>query len=102
MMILRTQPVLEDSPCDADAVKPDGYVMSLVVGEVLVAAAWTDNNCCTRGLLRRLELADFALDKFHLELQPPTFDVHEMICSPSEFSQYNKLLGNSISERETH
>jgi hypothetical protein len=43
-----------------------------------------------------------ALDKFHFESQPPTFDVHEMICSPSEFSQYNKLLGNSISERETH
>ena len=43
-----------------------------------------------------------ALDKFQFDLQPPTFDVHEMICSPSEFSQYNKMLGNSISERDSH
>jgi hypothetical protein len=43
-----------------------------------------------------------ALDRFRFNLQPPTFDVHEMICSPSEFSEYNKLLGNSISERDPH
>lgn len=40
-----------------------------------------------------------ALDKFPLFLQPPGTDVHEMLCSPSEFAEYNKLLGNSISER---
>jgi hypothetical protein len=40
-----------------------------------------------------------ALDKFPLQLQPPNTDVHEMFCSPSEFAEYNKLLGNSISER---
>jgi len=40
-----------------------------------------------------------ALDKFPLHLQPPNTDVHEMLCSPSEFAEYNKLLGNSISER---
>jgi hypothetical protein len=43
-----------------------------------------------------------ALDKLRFDLQQPTLDVHEMICSPSEFSQYNKLLGNSISEEESH
>jgi hypothetical protein len=43
-----------------------------------------------------------ALDKLSFDLQPPTIDVHEMICSPSEFSEYNKLLGGSISERDTH
>jgi hypothetical protein len=43
-----------------------------------------------------------ALDNFRFDAQPPSFDVHEMICSPSEFSEYNKLLGNSISERDTH
>ena len=40
-----------------------------------------------------------ALNKFRFELKPPTFDVREMICSPSEFLEYNKMLGNSISEK---
>lgn len=40
-----------------------------------------------------------AIDKFPLQMQPPGTDVHEMFCSPSEFAEYNKLLGNSISER---
>lgn len=43
-----------------------------------------------------------ALDKFPLQLQPPGTDIHEMFCSPSEFAEYNKLLGNSISEKPAH
>jgi hypothetical protein len=39
------------------------------------------------------------LDNFRFNLQSPSFDVHEMICSPSETSEYNKLLGDSISEK---
>lgn len=42
-----------------------------------------------------------ALDKLSFDLQPPTLDVHEFICSPSEFSEYNKLLGGSISEKDS-
>jgi hypothetical protein len=40
-----------------------------------------------------------ALDKFQFELQPPDFDVREMICSPSEFAEYNKLIGNPASDK---
>jgi hypothetical protein len=40
-----------------------------------------------------------AMENFRMNLLQPTFDVHEFICSPSEFAEYNKLLGNSISER---
>jgi hypothetical protein len=43
-----------------------------------------------------------ALDRFVFELQPPGFDVREMIWSPSEYEQYNKLLGNTVSEKESH
>jgi hypothetical protein len=43
-----------------------------------------------------------ALDKLRFDLRPPSFDVHEFLCSPSEFAEYNKLLGNSISEKEAH
>jgi hypothetical protein len=43
-----------------------------------------------------------ALDKVRFDLQPPTFDVHEMICSPTEFAEYNRLVGKSISEKEHH
>ena len=42
-----------------------------------------------------------ALDKLSFDLQRPTIDVHEFICSPSEFSEYNKLLGGSISEKDS-
>jgi hypothetical protein len=31
-----------------------------------------------------------ALDKFSVRLQPPTFDIPEMECVPSETAQYNK------------
>jgi hypothetical protein len=40
-----------------------------------------------------------ALDKFPMKLQPPDFDVREMICSPSEAAEYNKLFGNPASEK---
>lgn len=40
-----------------------------------------------------------ALDKFPMKLMPPDFDVREMICSPSESSEYDKLIGNRVSER---
>ena len=38
-----------------------------------------------------------ALDKLPFKLQPPNFDVREMICSPSEFAEYNKVIGNPAS-----
>jgi hypothetical protein len=40
-----------------------------------------------------------ALDNLRFDLQPPDFDVREMICSPSEFAEYNKLIGNPASEK---
>jgi hypothetical protein len=43
-----------------------------------------------------------ALDKFVFELQPPTFDVREMIWSPSEYEQYNKLIGNASGDKDSH
>ena len=41
-----------------------------------------------------------ALDKFVFELQPPSFDTREMIWSPSEYERYNKLIGNTTSDKE--
>ena len=43
-----------------------------------------------------------ALDKFVMELQPASFDVREMICSPSEFEQYNSLIGHTASDTDAH
>jgi len=40
-----------------------------------------------------------ALDRFPMRLQPPSFDVREMICSPSETAEYNRLVGNTASEK---
>ena len=40
------------------------------------------------------------LDKLRFDLQPPDFDIREMICSPSEFAEYNKLIGNPASEKD--
>jgi len=42
-----------------------------------------------------------ALDKLRFNLQPPNFDVREMICSPSEFAEYNKVIGNPASGKAT-
>jgi hypothetical protein len=43
-----------------------------------------------------------ALDKFVFELQPSSFDVREMIWSPSEYEQYNNLMGNTASDKDGH
>jgi hypothetical protein len=42
-----------------------------------------------------------ALDKLRFKLMPPNLDVREMICSPSEFAEYNKLFGKPASETGT-
>ena len=42
-----------------------------------------------------------ALDKLRFKLQPANFDVREMICSPSEFAEYNKIIGNPASGKGT-
>jgi hypothetical protein len=42
-----------------------------------------------------------ALDKLRFDLQPENFDVREMICSPSEFAEYNKLIGVPASEKNS-
>ena len=41
-----------------------------------------------------------AMDKFPMKLQPPDFDVREMICSPSDFAEYNKLVGSPASDKD--
>jgi hypothetical protein len=38
-----------------------------------------------------------AADKLTLHLLPPDFDMGEMICSPSEMSNYKKLVANPVS-----
>lgn len=44
-----------------------------------------------------------ALDRFHFRLQPDSFDVREMMCSPSEFKEYNKIIGIPASGgKDTH
>jgi hypothetical protein len=40
-----------------------------------------------------------ALDKFPMKLQPPDFDVREMICSPSESAEYDKLIAHPVSDK---
>ena len=35
-----------------------------------------------------------ALDKFPVRLQPPDFDIREMICLPSELADFLKQVGN--------
>jgi len=42
-----------------------------------------------------------ALDKLRFKLQPPNFDVREMLCSPSEFAEYNKVIGKPASDKGT-
>jgi len=43
-----------------------------------------------------------ALDKLVFERQPSSFDIRETIWSPSEYQEYNKLIGNTASEKESH
>lgn len=40
-----------------------------------------------------------ALDKLVFVLQPPSYDVREQIWSPTEFQEYNKLVGEPASEK---
>ena len=42
-----------------------------------------------------------ALDKLRFNREPPNFDVREMICSPSEFAEYNKIIGLPASGKGT-
>ena len=42
-----------------------------------------------------------ALDKLRFRLEPPNFDVREMMCSPSEFAEYNKVIGKPASGQGT-
>ena len=42
-----------------------------------------------------------ALDKFPMKLEPPSFDIREMICSPSEAALYNKLVAEPASGKDT-
>ncbi len=39
-----------------------------------------------------------AMDKFPMRLLPSDFDVREMICSRSDFDEYDKLIGNPASD----
>jgi hypothetical protein len=43
-----------------------------------------------------------AMDRLVFELQPPTFDIREMIWSQSENAEYNKLIGNTPDDKESH
>ena len=43
-----------------------------------------------------------ALDKLIFDLQPPSFDVREMIWSPSQYEKYNRLMGITPSEKDAH
>lgn len=40
-----------------------------------------------------------ALNKLVFDLEPPSYDVREMIWSPTEFQEYNELVGAPASER---
>ena len=36
------------------------------------------------------------LNKFPLHLQPPGFDISELLCSPIDMAEYNRQVGNSV------
>ena len=40
-----------------------------------------------------------ALDKLPFAMRPPDFDIREMIYAPSDVAEYNKLLGNPVSDK---
>ena len=40
-----------------------------------------------------------ALNKLVFDLEPPSYDVREMIWSPKEFQEYNELAGGPASEK---
>jgi hypothetical protein len=41
-----------------------------------------------------------ALDRVRFQLQTRDFDVREMLCSPTDFAEYNKIIGNPVSEKD--
>ena len=41
-----------------------------------------------------------ALDKLRFSLEPSNFDLREMMCSPSELSEYDKLMGDPASGKD--
>ena len=41
-----------------------------------------------------------ALDRLRFDLQTPNFDVREMLCSPTDLAEYNKLIGNPVSDKD--
>jgi hypothetical protein len=42
-----------------------------------------------------------AVDKVRFELQTSNFDVREMICSPTDLAQYNKLVGDPATNKDS-
>jgi len=42
-----------------------------------------------------------ALDRLRFDLQTPNFDVREMLCSPTDLAEYNKLIGNPLSGQDS-
>jgi len=42
-----------------------------------------------------------ALDRLRFDLQTPNFDVREMLCSPTDLAEYNKLIGNPVSGKDS-
>lgn len=42
----------------------------------------------------------FALNKLPLHLQPPDFDIPELLCSPTEMSSYNNQVGD-VAKRDS-
>jgi len=43
-----------------------------------------------------------ALDKLRFDLRPPDFDIREMIFAPSDVAEYNRLIGNPVSNGDSH
>ena len=41
-----------------------------------------------------------AVDRVRFELQTSKFDVREMLCSPTDLAEYNKLVGNPASNKD--
>jgi hypothetical protein len=42
-----------------------------------------------------------ARDRLLFQLQKSDYDVREMICSPADAAEYNKLFGNPVSGKDS-
>jgi hypothetical protein len=40
-----------------------------------------------------------ARDRLRFQLQKSDFDVREMLCSPTDLAEYNKLVGDPVSNK---